>query len=86
MITISVKVDPQILIDQPERVVQLFSFKVCEKREQHLQQYIGKVIKYKDPQTNNQRSGELKKVYNGECCIIRQGKLLKMSISHISWE
>ena len=86
MISVSIKVDPHILITSPERVIQLFSFKVCEKREQHLQQYIGNHIKFKDLKTQCIKSGNLKKVRSGQCYFEKTGKEYIVDIDDVRWD
>lgn len=83
MISVSIKVDPNILVTSPERVVQLFSFKVCEKREQFLQQYLGQELKFKD--SNCIKNAKLQKVKTGKCYFYKQGKEYVVNIDDVKW-
>lgn len=79
--------DKNILVSTPERAVQLFSFKVSEKREQILQQQVGQSVRYRHPDTNKLKTGVINKIHNGLCYMYcNSDKEIKIPIDKVIWD
>jgi len=74
-ITLTHKVDTQTLVENPERILQEFSFQVFNRRVDMLNGMVGRTVVYRSSKQNQEpRSGELVKVDAAGNCTVRTPK------------
>ncbi len=71
-ITLTHKVDTQMLMENPERVLQELSIQLFNRRMETLNGLVGRTVVYRSSKSNHEpRSGELIKVDASGNCTVR---------------
>ena len=72
VVTLTHKIDTQMLIENPERILQELSVQLFNRRLETLNGMVGRTVVYRSSKPNQEpRSGELTRVDASGNCIVR---------------